>query len=167
MRKNLEKVYRRHRQGLYTLSLSITRCAAPAEDAVHEAFERLWRSGARPQGDVVAYVFAAVRNAAIKQCRDRRRELTGQDPPESIYENREPDPASAAIAAEQSDAIRRAVENLPDRQREVVVMKIHGGLRFAQIAEALAEPVPTITSRYRRALERLRDQLKRQTQNGR
>src|SRR3954452_9099285 len=72
---DLEDIYARHRQGLFTLALSITRCAARAEDAVHDAFVRLCRrrsvaaplegTGAASQPDAVAYVFASVRNAAV------------------------------------------------------------------------------------------------------
>src|SRR4051795_7972904 len=72
---DLEDIYARHRQGLFTLALSITRCAARAEDAVHDAFVRLCRrrsvsapvngTGTASQPDPVAYVFASVRNAAV------------------------------------------------------------------------------------------------------
>ena len=161
MRASLETVYRRHRQGLFTLALSITRRPSQAEDAIQEAFARLWKTRARPQGDIVAYVFAAVRNAAIEQCRGRRPELRGQVPPVSIYDGRAVDPAAAAMDAEQMDAARRALDSLPDDQREVVVMRIYGGLKFAQIAEALGRPMPTITTRYRRALAKLQTQMRR------
>ena len=157
MRASLERIYRRHRQGLYTLSLSITRCPSRAEDAVQEAFARLWQSGARPSGDPVAYVFAAVRNAAVDQLRHRGPEEFGPDPPVSIFDGRAADPASAAADAERAEAARRAMEALPVDQREVVVMKIYGGLTFEQIAEALGRPVSTAASRYRRALQRLRE----------
>src|ERR1035437_6868644 len=62
IRQQLEEVYWEHRQGLFTLALSITRCHSRAEDAVHEAFTRLWKSRLSPRRDLVPYVFAAVRN---------------------------------------------------------------------------------------------------------
>ena len=159
MRANLERVYRRHRQGLYTLSLSITRCPDQAEDAIQEALARLWKSPIRPRGDPVAYVFAAVRNTAIELRRRRRPEPIGPESLESIYDGRADDPATAATNAEQFETLRAAVECLGDEQREVVVMKIYGQLTFARIAEILDEPTQTVASRYRRALERLRVSL--------
>ncbi len=160
MQASLERIYRRHRQGLYTLSLSITRSPSQAEDAIQEAFTRLWKRQSRPQGDAIAYVFAAVRNAAVDQVRRNRSKRFFEHLPASIYDGQLPDPASAAADAEQIEAISKALENLPAEQREVIVMRIYSGLKFAQIAEALAQPLPTITSRYRRALERLRGNLR-------
>ena len=64
MRRSLERIYRKHRQGMYSLALSITRRPQAAEDAVQEAFVKLWRLGPAPRGDPVAYTYAAVRNAA-------------------------------------------------------------------------------------------------------
>jgi len=156
MRASLERIYRRHRQGLYTLSLSITRCPSRAEDAVQEAFARLWKSGARPHGDPVAYVFAAVRNAAVEQVRRRRPDAAGPEPPASIYDGKSIDPAVAAANAERVEAVRDAVVQLPQAQREVLVMRIYGGLKFAQVAEATGRPLATVTTQYRRALQRLR-----------
>ena len=72
VQQELERIYRDHRQGLFTLALSITRCPDLAEDAVQDAFTRLWRSEIEPQGDSTAYVFASVRNAALELARGRR-----------------------------------------------------------------------------------------------
>jgi RNA polymerase sigma-70 factor (ECF subfamily) len=46
---------------------------------------------------------------------------------------------------------------LPDGQRQAVLMKIYGGMTFAEIAEVTGEPLQTIASRYRRALVRLQE----------
>jgi len=156
MRRRLEKVYREHRQGLFSFALSITGSREMAEDAVHVAFERLWRTRRKPKGDAVAYVFAAVRNAAVDQVR-RRRELPPITAP--IYDESAADPHQAIVEAERQDRIRAGVEALPAHEREVVVMKVYGGLTFKQIAEVLGEPLPTVASRYRRTLATLKTVL--------
>ena len=61
--------------------------------------------------------------------------------------------------AERRNAISAALGELPDEQREVVVMKIWGRLSFPQIAEALEISPNTAASRYRYALAKLREQL--------
>ena len=53
----------------------------------------------------------------------------------------------------------RFVARLPQEQREVVALKIDGGLTFAEIGEALSISANTAASRYRYALEKLRDSL--------
>ena len=61
--------------------------------------------------------------------------------------------------AERQASVEAALGQLPGDQREVVVMKIWGGLTFAQIAEALGVPLNTAASRYRYALQRLEAEL--------
>ncbi len=153
MRERLESIYREHRQGLFSLALSITRRRDAAEDAVHDAFARLFRSRAVLQGDAVAYVFACVRNAAVDVARRRPPEAALS---ESLFEADCRTPADAAESGEQTDRLRQALGALPGPQRETVVMRTYAGLTFQQIAEALGEPLPTVASRYRRALERIR-----------
>ena len=156
MRQELERIYRDHRQGLFTLALSIARCPDLAEDAVHEAFARLWQSKVRPKGDPVAYVFAAVRNVALELVRRHRRPVAAA---ESIFSRQPTDPASAAIQSERQQLVRRAVDGLPIRQRQVVVLRLHAGLTFQQIAETFDEPLQTVASRYRRALGQIKKTL--------
>ena len=165
MLDELGKVYEQHRQGLYTLALAITRNPAEAEDAVQEAFARLWASGARPTdgSGLVAYVFGAVRNASLDQVRRRGRLARHEksDPFDdrlasvSIFNGQPEDPATTAADAERHRMIRQAVDELPEAEREAVVMKVYGGLTFDEIARIRGEPLPTVASRYRRALEKL------------
>jgi RNA polymerase sigma-70 factor (ECF subfamily) len=149
----IEQIYRLHRKGLFTLALSITRRPESAEDAVHEAIVRLCRSGKSPTGDPVAYVFAAVRNAAVDQNR--------KGGSVSIFDLAEPshEPDSVLDDLERDRMVADAIEELPLDQREAVVMHLYGGLTFQQIAEVLEVPLQTIASRYRRALAKLREQL--------
>lgn len=156
MRRTLEAIYREHRQALFTLALAITGREELAEDAVHEAFLRLWARRPSPAGDLVAYVFAAVRNAAIDQLRRRR---PAGEVPMSIFDGAAANPAVAAVEAEQFRLLRRAVEHLPDKQREAVVLKTYAGLTFQQMAAVLGEPLPTVAARYHRAIAKVREAL--------
>ena len=163
MAENLEQLYARHRQGLFTVALSITRCAARAEDAVHDAFVRMCRVGtdrsAAAAQDLVAYAYAAVRNAAIDQQRRARTQATAV---ESIFNGVRPAPADrGALDDERERFVAAAIDELPDEQREAVVLRVYAQLSFAQIAVVLDAPLPTVATRYRRALERLRERLGR------
>jgi RNA polymerase sigma-70 factor (ECF subfamily) len=157
VKQELAGIYVEHRQGLFTLALSIVRDPERAQDAVHDAFARLCRTAHRPTGDLTAYVFAAVRNAAIDICR--------RSPPGtvSIFETEgdspEPSPAAQVAEHERDQLVRRELEKLPDAQKQVIMMKIYGELTFEQIAQSLGEPLQTVASRYRRALARLRETM--------
>lgn len=156
MRGTLEQIYREHWQGLYTLALSVTRCPQMAEDAVHEGFARLCRLSPDPRGDAVAYTFAVVRHAAIDLLR-RGPGPGSLDAP--IFDGRSRGPSSEAIEAEEAARAQRAVECLSEAQREVIVLKLYAGLTFEQVAEALGEPLGTVTSRYHRTMGELRETL--------
>lgn len=166
MEDELADIYRRHRQGLYTLALTITRCPSRAEDAVHDAFCRLLKSRREVAGDATAYVFAAVRNAARDTLRSNRspvnraNSLDAADGTIFLADHSpDSDPAARQSSRDEHARLSRAIESLPDEQREAVAMHAIAGLTFDQVAEALDEPLQTIATRYRRALARLRELL--------
>lgn len=156
----LDAIYRQYRQGLFSLAISITGSAPQAEDAVHDAFARMCRLGSLFS---VAYVFAAVRNAARDQLRRRRTRATRAtratgELTDSLFDNR-PTPDATALTDEAANLIRQEVAALDDAHREVVVMKVYSDLTFDQIAQALNEPLQTVASRYRRAMLKLKERL--------
>ena len=156
----LEDIYRDHRRGLFGLALSIVRETATAEDAVHEAFARLARQKGPPDGDATAYVYRAVRNAAIDQARRRKARPTPTDDTASLFKTpSQDDPRHAAEMNETQAMMMRAIDNLPDDERDAVVMRSFGGLTFQQIAGATGKPLTTVSSQYRRALGKLKKQL--------
>ncbi len=150
------ELYGEHRRALFLTAWNVLRCPSLAEDAVHTAFVRLAELPASPR-EPKLYAFRAVRNAALDlaKVRDRRRE----DPfgSERLTERVQHWPAECATGDEELlTALADALEQLDDAGREVVELHLHGGLTFREIATILGEPVPTVASRYRRSLEKLR-----------
>jgi len=162
LQNELEKTYCSHRQGLFSLALSITGCRQLAEDAIHSAFERLYRSNASVDGDLLNYVFASVRNASRDAVRFSKRSsefretiFNGYMPPETSA-----NPADDLLTAERDQILRSAVDHLDEAEREVVVLKTFAGLTFDAVAEVLDQPAKTVATRYRRALIKLEEKLK-------
>lgn len=161
MRAELEQLYCQHRQTLFSLALTVTGCAELAEDAVHEAFVRLCRQDARPKGSFAAYVFAAVRHAAI-DC--RRRQARQKALVESVFEEsaaRFADHTNPNASAEELSHLTRLIDALEETIREIIVMKTFGNLTFDEIGQVLKMPGATVATRYRRALLKLEEQLRR------
>ena len=133
---------------------------ADAEDAVHDVFVALarGREGLRRVEDLDAYVFASLRNAIAARTDRRRLERR-------YWKSVAPVAAIAAHPSEPADEweLAAALAALPAEQREIVVMKIDGGLTFAQIAQMLGISPNTAASRYRYALEKLRKFLEERT----
>lgn len=157
MQADIDGIYRKHRREMLAMAAAITNCPNRAQDAVQTAFCHLCASGRQPDGDQVAYAFAAVRNAAI----DQKRALAwGTQELADLEPDPCPDPLAELIAGEDRRFVRGLVWSLPRRQREVVILHVYTGLTFQQIADALDAPLWTVASRYRRALNHLREALK-------
>lgn len=139
--------YERHGRALVLLARQWCASHADAEDAVHDAFLKFWPKRNRVD-DPTAYLYRCTKNAALNRQRgDKRRR------------KREVTAASEAIKfvlpitptfedCDESQALTEALGGLPEDQRQVVVMKIWGGLTFAQVAEACEVSPNTAASRY-------------------
>ena len=160
-RAALGQTYQVHRRGLYALALAITRCPARAEDAIHEAFARMCSRKVQLDGDQIAYVFASVRNAALDQQRFKNSgvKTVNVESPASMFNGHAPDPVTESERAERDSALRKAVDALPEEQREAIVLKVYAGLTFEQMAVTVQAPLPTVAARYRRALDKLKQSL--------
>jgi RNA polymerase sigma-70 factor (ECF subfamily) len=132
-----------------------TRCRADAEDIVQEAFVRFWRRQHSPENRALLY--ATVRSTALDRLRSEqrraRREATVANDGSEFFES----PFAAADESQQMLAV--AVEQLPEEQREVVILKIWNELTFAEIAQVLEISQNTAASRYRYALGALKKNL--------
>jgi RNA polymerase sigma factor (sigma-70 family) len=155
----IERVYAEHRQGLYILALAIVGGREDAEDAVHEAFARLCRVQTNGLADPTAYVYAAVRNAALDRLRSSRVKSRSASSLFRPMANVTGEPIRTLLDQERDRQVQAAVEALPAEKREVVVMKLYGQLTFSQIAAVLEEPLSTVATRYQRALDELRELL--------
>ena len=163
LRTELEQLYRKHRQSLFSLALTVTGCSSMAEDAVQEAFARLCQKSELPEGSLASYVFAAVRNAAI-DC--RRRQQHQRSITESIFASggsdlHLSDSSTTANQNDETELLKSAIDQLDELSRQIVVMKIFSELTFEEIAGVLELPSATAATRYRRAIMKLEEELRR------
>jgi RNA polymerase sigma-70 factor (ECF subfamily) len=131
-----------------------------AEDVLQEALCQLWRLCADAPPDL-PLVFHRIRLTAIDFARSRNRRAAREtetfrlQQPTSRWFERED------RSGRDAEALELAVRELPPEQQEVVTLKIWGDLTFQEIAETLEIPANTAASRYRYALEKLKDKLTR------
>ncbi|HEY7934547.1 MAG TPA: sigma-70 family RNA polymerase sigma factor [Solirubrobacteraceae bacterium] len=148
---------------LHGYAISLLGSRASAEDVTALAFERLYRTRSRfdsGRGTPRAWLFAIARNAALDELRRLRRQPQGQFSPESPTSPPEAPGAAGTIdQIERRAAIRDALAGLPPREREVVLLKFHGQLSNAELAQALDISQSNAGTRLHRALARLRDAL--------
>ena len=130
------------------------RLDADAEDLLQEAILEAARRNGWEGLPAPALVFAIMRRRAVDWARreDRRaarENRAGQAQPVSWFDTDVED-------REQALLIQHAMEKLTNIYREVITLKVWGGLTFAEIAHALEIPANTAASRYRYGLEELR-----------
>jgi RNA polymerase sigma-70 factor (ECF subfamily) len=147
----LDELYRQYRRPLFLAAWNILRCSSLAEDAVHSAFVRVAELR-KPPREPKLYAFRAVRNAAVDCARARSRRREEPMPAETGTE------VLGTVSGDDEllTAVAAALNQLDDPAREVVELHLHSGLTFREIASVLEEPLQTVASRYRRALEKLR-----------
>ena len=145
--------------GLYRYALMILTDPATAEDAVHQAFAKLVGMGGRVR-DIDScddYLRTAVRNECWRIIENRRRRPTHAEvsPETPLLEPVD----RTSIDEDERIRIEDALRALPAEQREVVYLKIHEGKTFQEIADCVGASINTVASRYRHAIEKLRERL--------
>ena len=152
-----EEIVRLYQRRVYGVALRIVRAHDVADDVTQEAFLRAWRSLdrfelGRPFGPWVCRIAA---NLAVNHVRSPRAREEGL--PEGHAETRTnaPGPLGALLDAEGATVLERAMGQLPQEQRAVLVLRVVEELSYAEIAETLGISPGTVMSRLFRARERL------------
>jgi len=157
----LARVYDDHAQALFAFLLNFTRNETGTKDLLQELFVKLAKQPGLLEGvrDERAYLIRLAHNLAIDLM---RRRATREKNYEQLAAESAPIFAPAVEPDEQAfrQALAEALGELPVEQRAVVHLKLWEGLTFEQIAETLDIPPNTAASRYRYALDKLRDRLR-------
>jgi len=162
----LEELYERYHRFVFGIALAILTEPPAAEEVTLDVFVHVWRSAAgyHPERAKVSTWLAAItRNHAIDILRWQRSRLDHK----SVYldelslqqEAHLPDPPEEAESRLQKDRIRQAIAGLPADQQEALLLAYIKGYTQRQIAEKLGQPLGTIKTRIRLAMQKLRETL--------
>jgi RNA polymerase sigma-70 factor (ECF subfamily) len=142
----------------YRTACLILRNPADAEEAVQDAFLRVWRFRASvPDGDGARpWLYRVLVNACCSKMRHdagRKSHTAAMDVPD--LPGAEPSPEGALSDAETADAVRQALAGLPEHLRVAVVLRYYAGLSEREIATAIRRRPGTVKSRLHEARRRL------------
>ena len=159
LRKAFEEAYLAHKDRLLTLALALTGDRNTAEDVVHDVFASLIKEcpRLRHRNSLFAFLAVCARNRAYDLYRKATREnLRPAETPTLGRGAPRNDPAEQVARNEEKEALLGSVTRLPHRLREVLSLRIWGGLTFEEIARLQKTTRSTAHARYRQALDKLR-----------
>jgi RNA polymerase sigma-70 factor (ECF subfamily) len=162
----LNKLYERYHRLVYSLALAIVADPATAEEITLDVFVRVWQRAATYHAEkakVSTWLTAITRHHAI----DILRRQNARPDSQSLSWDDLPAPAESAVSdledrAELSlrrERVRAAVAQLPDDQQRVLALAYFNGYTHQEIANALQQPLGTVKTRLRLAMQKLRQIL--------
>jgi RNA polymerase sigma-70 factor (ECF subfamily) len=148
---------------VFGLARRVLRDAAQAEEVAQEALVEVWRTAARfdaSRGSATSWVLTITHRRAVDRvraaqagtARERRVAAASVDTPyDGVVE--------AVTANLEQQQVRRCLQSLTELQREAITLAYYDGFTYREVAEKLDTALPTIKTRMRDGLIRLRDCL--------
>jgi RNA polymerase sigma-70 factor (ECF subfamily) len=153
----LAALYDRYSGLVYAVVLRVLRDVGAAEEILQDIFYQLWQKASQfdpSRGSLPAWLLVVARNRAISRL--RRHELSAG---EELLENTVKLPAQLENAVAQQQLlgrVRGVLETLPAAQREALELAYFEGLTHSEIAKRTGEPLGTVKTRLRSAVETLK-----------
>ena len=156
-----DQLYDELSASVYGLARRVVRDPSRAEDVTQEVFLEVWRKAARfdrALGKGRTWVMTIAHRRAVDAVRrnEAAKRSDQQGAPDEVSHD---EPADAVIAAEEHGAVRECLGTLTDLQLESVRLAYFNGYTYNEVATLLEKPLPTIKTRMRDGLIRLRDCL--------
>jgi RNA polymerase sigma-70 factor (ECF subfamily) len=153
----LAVLFERHHLRLFHFFLRLTRDRERSEDLVQELFVRIlkYRHTFQPEGSFVAWMYQIARHVHYSHLRRRRPEQ-----PLEAELDRQPDPAEPADRRlereEEESLLKRALERLPLRKRELLLLSRHPDLQYKDLAAMFECSLGAVKVSVHRAVHDLR-----------
>lgn len=152
----LEALYRQTNASVYGFALSILKNTHDAEDVLHDCYVTICTAAAgyRSHGKPMAWILTITRNLCLQKLREhRRRSDLPQEDLAPFLESRED------LTPEDRLVLAACMEHLSDEERQIVVLHAVAGFKHREIAALMGLALPTVLSKYHRALKKLRQYL--------
>lgn len=155
-REALAELYQRTRSAVYGLALSYLKNAHDAQDLTQDVYVQVWDRAAqyRLTGSPMGWLLAVCRNLCLMRLRREERHAALSEEEWDAIPARE-----CGLDADERALLQGALASLADEERRVVLLHAVTGLKHREIAVLLELPLPTVLSKYHRALKKMRSFL--------
>jgi RNA polymerase sigma-70 factor, ECF subfamily len=162
----LAQLYDRYHRLIFSLALAIVTDRDTAEEVTLDVFMRVWQKAGTyrvDQAKVSTWLTHIARHHAIDVLRRRAvrvdQSAVHWEDGFSHVESSQPNPQESAELSLRRERIQSALAQLPDEQKQALTLAYFGGYTQSQIAEILRQPLGTIKTRLRLAMQKLREFL--------
>ena len=133
-----ERRFESHWGAVFGVLYRLTGTREEAEDLAQEVFLKLYQRGPGGERDasVGGWLYRVATNVGYNALRARRRRVAREERVAAAEASSDEAPLAAVVAAEERAAVRAVLATLPERQQSCLVLR-HGGLSYAEVAEAL------------------------------
>ena len=157
----LRRIYMEYKDNLLTIAASMLHDTHTAEDVLHDVFVSFAGSIGNIQlrGSLKSYLTASVINRVRDMYRKKKHHLVELEEAGQLAADSN-GPVRSAEFGENAGRLTDALAKLPFEQRETIVLRLNGGMKFKEIARMQRIPLSTVQGRYRYGLDKLRTILK-------
>jgi len=160
----LRACYEMYKDRLLTTAACLLGNISAGEDCLHDVFVQ-FAGNVRKLGtaeNLKGYLTTCIANRARDILRQRSRQNMAMDKIAQMTDQKIQSPAQTSESpyTDQTTDVYRALVKLPNQQREVIILHLHGEMTFKEIARQQQTSINTIQSRYRYGLDKLRQLLK-------
>lgn len=157
---SMSEIYRNRHRALFRFFFRLTGRQALSEDLVHEVFLRMIRyrhtyREENAEGGFESWMYRIARNALTDHSRKHRHETTPDEGQMEVVESGRPTPLEAAVKRQDLALLHRALRELPDDKRELLVLTRFQELTYEQIGGILGCGAGTVKTRVFRAMKEL------------
>lgn len=168
----LSELYGRYSRLVYSMALNAVGEAAIAEEITQDVFIRIWDHAGTYQSEkakVVTWIASMARYRAIDIIRRQKVRPEGHSLPwdigdiePSVHESNPVDVEDEIELSQKRRLVRQAISLLPEEQRQALAYAYFQGYTHREIAEILGEPLGTVKTRIRLAMQKLRQALEQE-----
>lgn len=155
----LEGLYRETGASVYAYALSILKNTFDAEDVMHDCYLQAYHSAAgyRSSGKPMAWILTITRNLCFQKLREKSRTT---DLPEETWELQPGE--NSCLSVDEKMLIETSMQVLSDEERQILVLHAVAGFRHREIAGLMNLRLPTVLSKYARAVKKLKLALEKE-----
>jgi RNA polymerase sigma-70 factor (ECF subfamily) len=154
-RSALETVFQRFGGAVQSMAFRVLRDEVLAEDVAQDVFVSFWKAPGKydpDRGSLRTFLMTLAHRRAVDTVRSEEARYRRE---EKVPDDIQPDIEEQVWQSNLSDTVRAALEELPETEREAIVLAYFGGLSYVEVARRLGAPEGTVKSRIRNGMKKL------------